>query len=82
MNSDRQDQIPSLSFSEWKHQVNQHMLDYVSMELNELPDFPYYDNYIDGNSADGMANIIMDDINDMLDFLRDIEWDDSVQEPP
>ena len=30
----------------------------------------------------GMANIIMDDINDMLDFLRDIEWDDSVQEPP
>ena len=65
-NSNGQDQFPLLSFPE-----------YVSMELDELPDFPYYDNYMDGNSTDGM-----DDINQMLDFLQDIEWDDSVQEPP
>tara|TARA_B100001250_G_scaffold399799_1_gene409586 strand:+ start:421 stop:648 length:228 start_codon:yes stop_codon:yes gene_type:complete len=75
MNSNRLDQFPLLSFPEW-------MLDSVSMELDDLPDFPYYDNYLDGNSTNGMANIIMDDINPMLDFLRDIEWDDSVQEPP
>ena len=72
----------TLTFTEWKHRVNQQMLQHIGMELDELPDFPYYDNYIDGNSTTGMTNIIMEDINQMLDFLRDIEWDDSVQEPP
>ena len=55
-NSNGQDQFPLLSFPE-----------YVSMELDELPDFPYYDNYMDGNSTDGNSNDGMDDINQMLD---------------
>ena len=67
MNNIRLDLFPLLSSPEW-------MLDYIRMELDDLPDFPYYDNYLDGNSTNGM-----DDINQMLDFLRDIEWDDSIQ---
>ena len=48
-----------IAFTKWKHQVNLIVQFHSLLELDDLPDENYYDNYAYGISAKTMASIVL-----------------------
>ena len=49
-------------FPQWKNCVNSIIHRHTGFILNDLPDFPYADNFEAGTSPNDMSRIILDDL--------------------
>ncbi len=55
-------------FPRWKQAVDQVVYQQTNFHLNDIPDFPFADNFENGTSVDDMVSIIIADLNEMFNL--------------
>ena len=68
-------------FPTWKNRVGELVYQKMTISLDDIHDFPYAPNFEAGTTVEHMADLIVDDLHNMMNFIG-MNWDDVDMEEP